>query len=93
MGTPWHVESFAVGVSFVATQSDEAWNLVNVYGPCSGQRRVDFTSWLFDLNIPDDENWLILGDFNFIRSTSNRNKPGGDAADMLLFNELIRAQA
>lgn len=55
-----------MGVSFVATQSNESWNLVNVYGPCTGQRRADFTSWLFDLSILDDENWLILGDFNFI---------------------------
>ena len=54
---------------------------------------MDFTSWLFDLNIPSNENWLILGDFNFIRSPNNRNKPGGDAADMLLFNEFIRAQS
>ena len=90
-GTSWLVDSFAIGISFVATQSNDSWKLVNVYGPCSGQRRVDFRNWLFDLNIPDDENWLILGDFNFIRSTNNRNKPGGDAADMLLFNELIRA--
>ena len=93
MGTSWFVDSFAIGISFVATQSNDSWKLVNVYGPCSGQRRVDFTNWLFDLNIPGDENWLILGDFNFIRSTNNRNKPGGDAADMLLFNELIRAQS
>ena len=77
VGTPWHVESFAVGVSFVSTQSNDSWNLVNVYGPCTGQRRLDFTSWLFDLHIPDTENWLILGDFNFIRSTDNRNGPGG----------------
>ena len=41
---------------------------------------MDFTNWLFDLNIPDDENWLILGDFNFIRSMNDRNKPGGDTA-------------
>ena len=77
VGTPWHVESFAVGVSFVSTQSNDSWNLVNVYGPCTGQRRLDFTSWLFDLHIPDTENWLILGDFNFIRSTDNRNRTGG----------------
>ena len=76
VGTPWHVESFAVGVPFVSTQSNDSWNLVNVYGPCTGQRRLDFTSWLFDLHIPDNENWLILGDFNFIRSTDNRNRPG-----------------
>ena len=60
VGTPWFIDSFAVGVSFVSTQSNEAWNLVNVYGPCSGQRRADFSSWLFDLNIPSNENWLLL---------------------------------
>ncbi|XP_073355017.1 uncharacterized protein [Aegilops tauschii subsp. strangulata] len=93
VGTLWFTDSFAVGVSFVSTQSNEAWNLVNVYGPCSGERWADFSSWLFDLNIPSNENWLLLGDFNFIRSTANRNKPGGDAADMLLFNEIIHAQS
>ena len=36
---------------------------------------------------------MILGDFNFIRSTNNRNKPAGDAVDMLLFNEIIWAQS
>ena len=36
LGSPWLIESYAVGVSFVSTQSNETWNLVNVYGPCSG---------------------------------------------------------
>jgi hypothetical protein len=31
----------------------------------------------------------VLGDFNFIREPSDRNKPGGDVNDMLLFNEAI----
>jgi endonuclease/exonuclease/phosphatase family metal-dependent hydrolase len=30
-----------------------------------------------------------MGDFNFIRSEENRNKPGGDVNDMFLFNEII----
>ena len=47
---------------------------------------------VFYLNIPDDEDWLILGDFNFIRYTHNRNKPRGNAADMMLFNDFIREQ-
>jgi hypothetical protein len=33
--------------------------------------------------------WLLLGDFNFIRSSENRNKPGGDIHDMFIFNEII----
>ena len=35
------------------------------------------------------ENWLLLGDFNFIRSIDNRNLPGGDLNDMFIFNEII----
>jgi hypothetical protein len=47
---------------------------------------------MFSLNIPPDEDWLLVGDFNFIRSPSNRNKPGGNVNDMLLFNDFIRQQ-
>lgn len=35
----------------------------------------------------------MLGDFNYYRAPSNRNKPGGNAHDMLTFNEFIRAQS
>ena len=49
---------------------------MNIYGPCTGEMRELFVDWLFELNIPNDEDWLILGDFNFIRSPENRNKPG-----------------
>ena len=30
-----------------------------------------------------------MGDFNFIRSPKDRNRPGGDVNQMLLFNEAI----
>ena len=36
-----------------------------------------------------EKNWLLLGDFNFIRSLDNRNLPGGDINDIFLFNEII----
>jgi hypothetical protein len=62
---------------------------LSVYGPCHGELRDDFIQWLFNLNIPDDELWLIMGDFNFIRSQDNRNLPGGDMNAIFLFNELI----
>ena len=37
----------------------------------------------------DFDNWIIVGDFNLIRQTKNRNKPGGDLSEMAMFNELI----
>ena len=38
-------------------------------------------------------NWMILGDFNYIRYPQNRNREGGNINDMLLFNEAISRQA
>jgi endonuclease/exonuclease/phosphatase family metal-dependent hydrolase len=36
--------------------------------------------------------WLVVGDFNLLRRPHNRNKPGGNVQEMLLFNEVISAQ-
>lgn len=92
-GTTIFTESFAVGVKFNSLQTADVWNLVNVYGPCDGPDRNTFTSWLFDLDIPLTEDWLLLGDFNFMRSPDNRNKPGGNANDMPIFNDFINYQS
>ena len=40
--------------------------------------------------MPDDVDWIVLGDFNFIRKPDDRNKPRGDVNQMLIFNEAIR---
>ena len=92
-GVPVFSESFALGVRLTSTQSADSWTLVNVYGPCTEPNRTLFTSWLFDIDIPRGDDWLLIGDFNFIRAPDNRNRGGGDANDMLLFNELIRRQS
>ena len=42
--------------------------------------------------MPIDIDWILIGDFNFIRSPSDRNKPGADVNDMLMFNEAISNQ-
>jgi hypothetical protein len=39
--------------------------------------------------MPDEQNWIILGDFNLIRMPKNRNKHGGDPHLMLTFDEAI----
>jgi hypothetical protein len=35
---------------------------------------------------------VVVGDFNLIREPNNRNRPGGDNANMLLFNTVIQAR-
>lgn len=76
-------------ISFTSNHTGESWTLVNVDGPCQGEARDLFVSWLYNLHIPTEANWLLLGDFNFIRSPDNRNLPGADVNDMFIFNEII----
>ena len=71
------IESFGIVISFTSVHDAEKWTLVSVYGPCEGESRDDFVHWLYHLQILIDEHWLLLGDFNFIRSLDNTNLPGG----------------
>jgi exonuclease III len=83
------LQKFGIIIKFTSTHSNQQWTLVNIYGPCQGEERDNFVQWLYNLNVPDDEDWLFMGDFNFIRSQDNRNRPGGDLNDIFLFNEII----
>ena len=69
--------------------NSESWTLLNVYGPCKGIERDNFISWLYNQQIRVHENWLLMGDFNFIRSVENINKRGADLNDIFLFNDII----
>jgi hypothetical protein len=39
--------------------------------------------------MPNDTDWLLVGDFNMIPWPSDRNKPGGNIQDMLSFNLVV----
>ena len=39
--------------------------------------------------MPNDHDWLLIGDFNLIRKPEDRNRPGGNTSEILLFNETI----
>jgi hypothetical protein len=77
MGSLIEIQKFGIIMNFVSAHNGESWNLVSVYGPCHGELRDRFAGWLYNLQIDVGSNWLLLGDFNFIRSQDNRNKPGG----------------
>lgn len=86
-------ESFALGIKFSSLHTNADWTLVNINGPCAGVDRLNFTSWLFGLDIPASDDWLLAGNFNYIRAPDNRNKPGGSVNDMLTFNDFIRTHS
>jgi exonuclease III len=53
------------------------------------RKKAEFIDCFRNIDMRDGTKWIVLGDFNFIRKPSGRNKPGGDINDMLLFNDAI----
>lgn len=82
-------KSLGITLNFASVHNNENWKLTNVYGPCTEPARTDFVSWFRNHEIHDEENWMFLGDFNFYRSLSNRNKPGACLSDTFIFNDAI----
>jgi hypothetical protein len=80
---------FSLSINFKSLLSNESWILTNIYGPCLFERKALFLDWFTNIDMPDNLDWIVLGDFNFTRKPSDRNKPGGDINDMLLFNDAI----
>jgi exonuclease III len=80
---------FALTVKLTSLQSGHQWFLTNVYGPCSPPSKAESTNWLYNLDTSSYDLWMMLGDFNLIRSPDNRNRPSGNTNDMMLFNDII----
>ena len=80
---------FSITVDFSSMHSVECWRLTNIYGPCTEPDRSAFINWFRNCDVSDSINWLFMGDFNFYRSLENRNRPGGNLTDTLIFNDAI----
>ena len=62
-----HNLRYAITIKFTSSHNNETWTLTSVYGPCQGVERDVFVNWLYDLDIQDESNWMIMGDFNFYK--------------------------
>jgi hypothetical protein len=80
---------FSITIQFTSTHNGDQWHLSNVYGPCHEPERSEFINWFRNCDVSDSVNWLFLGDFNFYRSLDDRNKPGGNLNDTIVFNDAI----
>ena len=82
------VNNFAQTVMFTYL-SGATWLLTNIYAHCTDEGKRPFIDWFKNIQMPDEHDWLIVGDFNHMRAPENRNRLGGDVSEMLLFNEAI----
>lgn len=80
---------YAISVEFSSRHNDAQWMLTNIYAPCTNSGKRYFLEWFSNIQMPDSVDWLIVGDFNLYRHPNDRNRPGDDFPEMLLFNAVI----
>ena len=85
------INEYGLSVELSSKHNAVDWVLTNIYAPCTPAGKTQFINWFRDIQMPPEILWMIVGDFNLIRSPEDRNRPGGDVNEMLLFNEAISA--
>jgi exonuclease III len=81
--------SYSVTVKLKSLQTGHLFHVSNIYGPVAASEKACFINWLYNFDTSQIDDWLILGDFNLTRSPDNRNRPGGNVSEKMLFNNLI----
>jgi Endonuclease/Exonuclease/phosphatase family len=71
------------------TSSNFSFLLTNVYGPIDDSRRSDFFNELRLIRMISDLPWIILGDFNVLRSQDETTGGPRPLGPMTNFNDLI----
>lgn len=67
---------YGLSVEFSSQLTGLKWILTNIYAPYEPERKPQFIEWLQNIDMPEDWDLMLAGDFNMIRSPDNRNKPG-----------------
>lgn len=84
-----HSNAYSITLKMECCLSGKSFHLTNIYGPCTPDGKVDFINWLYNVDTERFEDWVLAGDFNLIRSPNDRNRPGANVQDIMLFNDLI----
>lgn len=90
-GTLAFQNDYSISLEMKYLLNGNVWILTNIYAPCTAKGKREFYEWLKNIQMPVDQDRLIVGDFNLVRSPDNRNREGGDVTEMLLFKEAISA--
>jgi exonuclease III len=82
--------TFHITVALTSTFTDKTWYITNIYAPCNIDGRNEFIQWFADLDSSQYDLWMSVGEFNLIKSSKDRNRPGGNVNNMIMFNSLIQ---
>lgn len=79
---------YAQIIEFHSTLTNQRWFLTNIYAPCTDNGLL-VLRWLSSYQNHQDQQWLLLGDFNLICKVENLNKLRGNLTLMMEFNLTI----
>lgn len=91
VGTEVIQNIFAMSIEFTSLHNGATWILTVVYGPCVHEEKRNFVDQFDNIQMPHEVDWLVVADFNLIKNPSDRNRLGGNATEMLGFNEAINS--
>jgi hypothetical protein len=84
-----HSTTNVLTLQFTCWLSSQTFFISNVYCPSNSSEKVFFVNRLKDVDTEALKVWLILGDFNLVRSSENRSALGVVDSEILIFNDLI----
>ena len=88
-GQLFHSNEFALTMQFTSAHTGERWALSYIYGPVQLQERSNCLEWFRDFEVTNCPNWLVIGDFNYIRYPQDRNRDGGSFLACLPLMKLL----
>lgn len=83
------INPFSITVHLKNKSNNVEWLFTTVYGPVLSHLRVDFLNEIRSIALLGPSAWLICGDFNLIRSRSEKQGPTYNFVLSSRFNSLI----
>lgn len=65
---------YAISLEMTSTLNNNSWILTPIYAPCTHDGKRSFLEWFKGIQMPEQNEWIIVGDFNLIRKPEDRNK-------------------
>jgi hypothetical protein len=81
-----------MSLEFTSSISNAFWILSNVYAPCTTDGKQRFLNWFHNIDMFEETDWLVVGDFNLLRKLEDRNRPGSNISELMEFNADISNQ-
>jgi hypothetical protein len=81
--------TYSISVRITSKLEDEVWDLTGVYGPQLENEKMYFLNELRHIHNMVRPEWMILGDFNMIRRSQEKNKRIINRRVMRQFNNTI----